>query len=321
MTILDKRDFYKPFSYPWAFDYYRQQLKLHWIPDEVPMQSDISDWKHNMTEAEKNLLMHIFRFFTQADTDVAKGYAQFYLPKLSCHPEVAQMLTTFASFEAIHVEAYALLLNTLNIPDSQFQAFSEYKEMADKHEYMSAMKMDSVKDILRTIAIYSGFGEGMQLFSSFAILMNFPRFGKMKGMGQIVTWSIRDEQIHCEGMLRLFRTIVEEYPEEWTDEVRGSIYEACRRMVDLEDKFVELAFEQGGIEGLDKSELLQYIRYIADRRLLQMGLKPNFGVKENPLLWLEEMLNVQEHANFFETRVTEYQKAAIEGDWNKVWKF
>ncbi|NBW16841.1 MAG: ribonucleotide-diphosphate reductase subunit beta, partial [Caulobacteraceae bacterium] len=103
MTILDKRDFYKPFSYPWAFDYYRQQLKLHWIPDEVPMQSDISDWKHNMTEAEKNLLMHIFRFFTQADTDVAKGYAQFYLPKLSCHPEVTQMLTTFASFEAIHV--------------------------------------------------------------------------------------------------------------------------------------------------------------------------------------------------------------------------
>lgn len=305
-------------SYPWAYDMYRKQLKMHWIPDEVPMQGDVTDWKHNLTPQEKTLLTHIFRFFTTADIDVAKGYSKFYLPTFNGHPEVTQMLTTFASFEAIHVEAYALLLDTLGIPDSEFQAFAEYKEMSDKHEYMSDMKMDTVEDMLRTIAVYSAFGEGLQLFSSFAILMNFPRFGKMKGMGQIVTWSIRDEGVHVEGMIKLMRTLAIEHPQAWTDKVRGSIYEACRRMVDLEDKFIDLAFAEGSIEGLDKNEIKEYIRYIADRRLLQMGLKTNFKVKKNPLPWLEEMLNSQEHANFFETRVTEYQKAAIKGDWDDV---
>lgn len=318
-NILSKRDYYQPLTYPWAFEMYRKQLKLHWIPDEVPMQNDLTDWKHNLNPAEKNLLMQIFRFFTTADVDVAKGYAKYYLPVFNGHPEVTQMLTTFASYEAIHVEAYALLLNTLGIAEGEFKAFTEYKEMLEKHEYMSDMKMDTLEDKLRTIAVYSGFGEGLQLFSSFAILMNFPRYGKMKGMGQIVTWSIRDESIHCEGMLKLFRTLVEENPHVWTDELKGTIYEACRRMVDLEDKFIDLAFAEGGVEGLDKNEVKEYIRYIADRRLNQMGLKANYNIKENPLPWLEEMLNAQEHANFFETRVTEYQKGALQGDWNEVW--
>ncbi len=320
MSLLEKREYYQPFHYPWAFDMYRKQLKMHWIPDEVPMQNDITDWKFNLTAEEKNLLMQIFRFFTTADIDVAKGYCKFYLPTFSGHPEVAQMLTTFASYEAIHVEAYALLLTTLGIAEGEFKTFTEYKEMAEKHEYMSDMKMDTVEDMLRTIAVYSAFGEGLQLFSSFAILMNFPRFGKMKGMGQIVTWSIKDESVHTEGMIRLFRTLALENPQAWTDDVRKSIYEACRRMVELEDRFIDLAFAHGGIEGLDNYEVKEYIRYIADRRLLQLGLKTNFKVKENPLPWLEEMLNSQEHANFFETRVTEYQKAATKGDWSKVWK-
>jgi ribonucleoside-diphosphate reductase beta chain len=142
----------------------------------------------------------------------------------------------------------------------------------------------------------------------------------MKGMGQIVTWSIKDESIHCEGMLHLFRTLVEENPSVWTDKLKKEIYEAGRRMVELEDNFIDLAFSLGDVEGLDKKEIKEYIRYIADKRLLQMGLKPNFGVKDNPLPWLEEMLNSQEHANFFETRVTEYQKAAIKGNWTQdIW--
>lgn len=318
-NLLQSRNYYQPFSYPWAFDMYLKQLKVHWIPDEVPMQNDVTDWKHNLNAKEKNLLMQIFRFFTQADIAVADGYCKYYLPYLSGHPEVGQMLTTFASLEAVHVHSYSLLLSTLGISEGEFKTFMEYKEMKDKHEYMSDMKMDTVEDMLRTIAIYSGFGEGLQLFSSFAILMNFPRFGKMKGMGQIVAYSQRDETLHVEGMLHLLRTLAKENPRAWNDDTRGSIYEACRRMVDLEDKFVDLAFSHGGVEGLDSKEVKEYIRYIADRRLLQMGLKTNYKVKENPLPWLEELLNAQEHANFFETRVTEYQKAAIKGDWNDVW--
>lgn len=319
-SLLNKKTNYKPFNYPQFYQYYKIQSKLHWLPEEVPMQNDVDDWNHKLTKEEKNLLTQIFRFFTLADVDVAKGYSQFYLPKLSGQPEVAMMLNTFAAMEAIHIDAYDLLIETVGIPEAEHLVFSKYKEMSDKHDFMTNMNTNTVQGLLKTIAVYSGFGEGMQLFSSFAMLLNFSRFGKMKGMGQIVTWSIRDETIHCEGMLEIFRTLVKENKEVWTDDFKKEIYDAARTMVALEDAFIELAFELGGVEGLDKDSVKQYIRYIADRRLLQMGLKTEFKVKENPLLWLEEMLNSQEHASFFEARVTEYQKSAIIGDWSKdVW--
>lgn len=320
MSLLTRRDSYKPFKYPFCFEAYKKQSELHWLPSEVPMQNDIEDWKHKLTKQEKNLLTQIFRFFTTADINVAEGYNNYYIPAFGGNPEVAMMLNTFASFEAIHVDAYALLLDSVGMPEVEYQAFSKYKEMADKLTFMKSMSKDSIADLIKTIAIYSGFGEGMQLFASFAILMNFPRFGKMKGMGQIVTWSIRDETIHCEAMLKLMKVLVQENPEVWTEDLKKDIYEAARHMVDLEDSFIDLAFELGGVEGLDKDLVKCYIRYIADRRLLQMGLKTNFKVKENPLLWLEELLNNHEHASFFEQRVTEYQKSAILGSWEIVWK-
>ena len=138
-------------------------------------------------------------------------------------------------------------------------------------------------------------------------------------MGQIVTWSIKDEQLHVDSMIKVFQTLVQDNLELWKssvgDEIRGEIYETCRQMVDLEDRFIDLAFEQGGIQGLTKEEVKQYIRYIADRRLLQLGLKTNYGVKDNPLPWLADMLNSVEHGNFFETRVTEYAKGKMTGQW------
>jgi ribonucleoside-diphosphate reductase beta chain len=320
-SLLNHRDTYRPMEYPWAYDYYKKQSQLHWLPSEVPMQNDVDDWKHKITPKEKQLLTQIFRFFTQADVCVAEGYAKYYQPYLTGHPELAMMLHTFASMEAIHVDSYSLLIDTVGMPEAEYTAFGKYKEMLDKNTYMKSMKMDTVPDMLRTIAVYSAFGEGMQLFASFAILMNFPRFGKMKGMGQIVTYSIRDESIHVDGMLQVFKTLVKENKEVWVDEFKKEIYDIAREMVKLEDAFIDLAFGMGEIEGLDKDSVKQYIRYIADRRLLQMGLKTEFKVKDNPLPWLEEMLNSQEHANFFETRVTEYQKSAIEGSWaNDVWK-
>jgi len=324
MSLLKSRQNYKPFLYDFAYQAYKTQSQLHWLPSEVPMQNDIDDWKHKLSKPEKNLLTHIFRFFTQADVDVAKGYNNYYIPAFSGNPEVSMMLNTFASMEAIHIDAYSLLLDSVGMPEAEYNAFSKYKEMRDKHDFMNALPQDvpalSTEDLIELIAIYSGFGEGMQLFASFAILMNFPRFGKMKGMGQIVTWSIRDETLHCEAMIKLMRTLIQENPEAWNDGLKKRIYGAARTMVELEDKFIDLAFELNEVEGLDKELVKCYIRYIADRRLLQMGLKTNFKVKENPLPWLEELLNNHEHASFFETRVTEYQKAAISGDFNKVWE-
>ncbi len=324
-NLLESRDYYKPFDYPWAYDAYKMQLKMNWIPEEASLHSDVQDWNLRLSDSEKHLLTQLFRFFTQADIDVASGYTDIYLPLFGNRPEVKMMLLAFANMEAVHIDAYSLLLETVGMPEAEYQAFKEYEAMKAKHEYLEDIKLFAgnlaivgTRGIAKSLAVYSAFTEGLQLFSSFAILLNFPRFGKMRGMGQIVTWSIRDESLHVESMIKLFRTFVEENPEIWTDEFKAEIYAACRKMVELEDKFIDLAFQAGEIQGLTSEEVKQYIRYIADRRLLQLGLKPNYGVKDNPLPWLEEMLAGVEHANFFETTATEYSRASTSGSWENV---
>jgi ribonucleoside-diphosphate reductase beta chain len=141
----------------------------------------------------------------------------------------------------------------------------------------------------------------------------------MKGMGQIVTWSIVDETMHAESMIKLFRTYIEENREIWNDDLKGKIYTIATKMVELEDKFIDLAFSMGGMPDLTSDQVKQYIRYIADRRLISMGMKGIFKVKKNPLPWVEEMINAPTHTNFFENRATDYAKGALSGDWGEVW--
>ena len=317
MSLLDTRDYYKPFDHPWMFDYYSQQNQMHWFPEDVPLHNDVKDWQ-NLDESEKNLLTQIFRLFTQSDVDVGCGYVDRYM-KIFKKPEARMMMSAFANMESIHQHAYSLLLDTVGMPEVEYKAFAEYEAMADKHEYIDAVRVTKGdrKSIAKALAIYSAFTEGLQLFSSFIILLNFPRFGKMKGMGQIITYSIRDESMHVEAMTKLFREFIQENIELWTDDFKKEIYQACREMVDLEDRFLDLVFEQGDIRGLTKKEMQQYIRYIADRRLLQLGLKPNYNVKDNPLNWLDDVLGV-EHQNFFEGRATTYMKAGLRGNVEKV---
>tara|TARA_E500000331_G_scaffold180237_1_gene173601 strand:- start:3477 stop:4448 length:972 start_codon:yes stop_codon:yes gene_type:complete len=317
MSLLGTRDYYKPFDHPWMFDYYSQQNQMHWFPEDVPLHNDVKDWQ-TMAEEEKNLLTQIFRLFTQSDVDVSSGYVDRYM-KLFKKPEARMMMGAFNNMESIHQHAYSLLLDTVGMPEVEYKAFAEYEAMADKHEYINAVKVakGDKKSIAKALAIYSGFTEGLQLFSSFIILLNFPRFGKMKGMGQIITYSIRDESMHVEAMTKLFREFMQENIDLWTDDFKKEIYQACREMVDLEDRFLDLVFEQGDIPGLTKKEMQQYIRYIADRRLLQLGLKTNYNVKDNPLNWLDDVLGV-EHQNFFEGRATTYMKAGLRGNVDKV---
>ena len=317
MSLLDTRDYYKPFDHPWMFDYYSQQNQMHWFPEDVPLHNDVKDWQ-TMTDEEKNLLTQIFRLFTQSDVDVGSGYVDRYM-RIFKKPEARMMMSAFANMESIHQHAYSLLLDTVGMPEVEYKAFAEYEAMADKHEYINSVKVakGDRKSIAKALAIYSGFTEGLQLFSSFIILLNFPRFGKMKGMGQIITYSIRDESMHVEAMTKLFREFIQENIDLWTDDFKAEIYQACRDMVDLEDRFLDLVFEQGDIPGLTKKEMQEYIRYIADRRLLQLGLKTNYNVKDNPLNWLDDVLGV-EHQNFFEGRATTYMKAGLRGDVGKV---
>jgi ribonucleoside-diphosphate reductase beta chain len=320
LKLTDERAYFRPFNYPWAYNAWLKHEQSHWLHTEVPMAEDVKDWKNKLTPSQKQFLTHIFRFFTQGDIDVASGYVKNYLPYFP-QPEVRMMLLGFAAREALHVAAYSHLIETLGLPDTTYNQFMDYQQMKDKHDYVTdiSSKNGDLEATARHIAVFSAFTEGMQLFSSFIMLLNFPRHGMMKGMGQIVTWSIVDETMHTESMIKLFRTYIEENKEIWNDELKGQIYTIAEKMVELEDRFIDLAFEMGDMPELTASDVKQYIRYICDRRLISLGMKGVYKVKKNPLPWVENMINAPTHTNFFENRATDYAKGALSGDWENVW--
>lgn len=317
MSLLEPRPVYKPFRYPWAFEAWQKQQQIHWLPEEVPLADDVRDWKKNLSPEEKHLLTQIFRFFTQADIEVNNCYMRHY-SRVFMPTEIQMMLAAFSNMETIHIAAYSHLLDTIGMPETEYSAFLKYKEMKDKYDYMQQFGCNDNRGIATTLAVFSAFTEGLQLFASFAILLNFPRFGKMKGMGQIVTWSARDETLHTNSIIRLFKTFIEEFPDIWDESLKRDLYIACSTIVDHEDAFIDLAFGLGGVQGLTSDEVKRYIRFIADRRLVQLGLHPIYKIEKNPLPWLDEILNGVEHTNFFENRVTEYTKAATQGTWEEA---
>ena len=313
-SLLTPSHAYKPFRYPWAYDFWKRQQQVHWMPEEIPLGEDCKDWAANLTDAERNLLTQIFRFFTQSDVEVNDNYMERYA-RVFKPTEIKMMLSAFSNMETIHIAAYALLLETIGMPEAEFGAFLDYEAMRDKHNYMQAFGVDTPADIARTLAMFGGFTEGLQLFASFAMLMNFPRFNKMKGMGQIISWSIRDESLHCEGMIKLFHAFKKE-TNCVTKSVAADIVDCCKTVVGMEDRFIDLAFEMGPVKGMTPDDIKAYIRFIADWRLRQLELPEVYGVKENPLPWLQPMISGVEHANFFEARATEYSKAATRGQWH-----
>ena len=315
--LLVANPVYKPFRYPWCYDAWLTQQRIHWLPEEVPLGDDVRDWQKNLSASEKNLLTQIFRFFTQADVEVSNCYIRHYMNVFK-PTEVLMMMTSFASMETVHIAAYSHLLDTIGMPESEYSAFMQYKEMKDKYDYMQGFDVKSNHDIAKTIAVFSAFTEGLQLFASFAILLNFPRHNKMKGMGQIVTWSVRDETLHCNSMIRLFKEFVNENPGIWTERLTSELYHACKTIIAHEDAFIDLAFEMGPMEGLTAQQVKDYIRFIANRRLTQLGLEPLYNIRKNPLTWLDTMLNAVEHMNFFEGRSTEYSKASTQGTWTEA---
>lgn len=333
VSLLENPGIYTIERYPWAYMYWKRQQQIHWLGEEVPMGEDLKDWQSDrLTQAEKNLLTQIFRFFTQSDVEVSDNYFKRYIPIFQ-PLEIQMMMAAFSNMETVHIDAYALILKTLGMPNSEFHAFLEYESMRAKADYMHTFGIQSCADVARTLAMFGAFTEGMSLFASFAMLLNFPRHNKMKGMGQIVTWSVRDESLHCEAIIRLYH--------EWaletgavTNTVKDDILDVAKTMVKLEETFIDLAMELGDIEGMSSADIKHYVRYIADWRLTQLKLSPIYGyfenrdgtyrqIKEHPLPWLVSILNGVEHANFFEQRATEYAKTVTKGVWHGqdgVWK-
>lgn len=316
-SLLESDHIYKPFRYPWAFEAWRLQQQIHWLPDEVPLADDVRDWNKKLTEGEKNLLTQVFRFFTQSDVEVnncyMKHYAQVFKPT-----EIQMMLAAFANTETIHIAAYAHLLDTIGMPETEYSAFLDYKEMKDKYEFLQSCASGDKTQIARTLAVFGAFTEGLQLFASFAILLNFPRHNKMKGMGQVISWSVRDETLHTQSIIRLFHTFCEENPEVLTPELKDELVAICDKIVRMEDAFIDLAFEHGDVEGLSAADIKEYVRAIANLRLEQLNLPTLYEVDPNPLPWLEAQLVGVEFTNFFENRATEYSRAATQGTWDEA---
>ena len=307
---------YKPINYQWADDYWLMQKKIHWIPEEIPFGDDAKDYA-TLPENEVALLDNILRLFTQSDVDIQDCYMTRYLP-IFRDGSISRMLYTFGDMEHVHVRSYSKLLDTVGLPDSHYTSYLDIAEMRAKHDMLRGYTMRTPSEIAITLALIGGFGEGLQLFSSFAMLLNFPRFGKMKNMGQIVTFSIRDETLHVTGITRLFHEFCKEAGISKAS-IKEDILQGLHTTVMLEDDFIDRIHELGPVHGYTPDEMKAYIRYVGDYRLQQLGYDPVFNIPTHPLGWLEEQLNGVEHANFFEARSTEYSNATTTGEWGNSW--
>ena len=315
--LTEPRHYYKPFEYPQAFEYYKNQHRAHWLADEVPLASDLNDWRLNLNGSEKNLIGNILKSFAQTEVYV-NDYWSSKISQWFPKPEVVAMASAFGAFEAIHAEAYARLNDELGLDN--FQAFMEDEASRNKIERLLETPSDTIEEKALALAIFSAFTEGVNLFSSFAILMSFQLRNMLKGTGQIVEWSVRDESLHSQAGCWLFRTLMQESPELDTVEMRNNVIEACNISVKLEFDFIDKAFEMGEIEGLNKDQLKNFIKARANDKMKELGYNPVYNDIDPSLLkqmeWFGHLTSGKTHQDFFANRVTDYSKS--NGDWSDL---
>jgi ribonucleoside-diphosphate reductase beta chain len=318
---LLSRKYFKPFDFPSCFEAYNLSESMHWKPQEVKMDEDKKDWAVNLSSEEKEFLTQIFRFFTQADVEVCGYYNQ--LAMILQVPEINMMVGSFQNREALHVEAYSLLINTLNLPESEFKAFLEYKAINEKFEQLNNFSLvrDYLTpfDLLESIAIFSGFVEGLQLFASFAMLLNFQRHGKMKGMCQIVAWSLLDETHHTNSMIALYNELKIKFHGQFDEKILNErIYNTLIKMISHEDVFIDSCFKNFKFADLDSNSVKMYIRFIGQKRLNELNIQKKIPVapEKNPFDWVDTLMFSPTHANFFETKPIEYSINAMVGEWS-----
>jgi ribonucleoside-diphosphate reductase beta chain len=322
--ITKERIVYKPFEYPEAFDYWLKQHQAHWLHTEVPMMSDVNVWKQNLTETEKKIIGSILKGFAQTET-VVNDYWTGLVTKWFRKPEIIAMATTFGAMETIHAEAYSLLNEELGLDD--FSEFLEDETTMAKIETLMNVRdsFNGEKDwheIAKSLAIFSAFTEGVNLFSSFAVLLSFKLNNKLKGVGQIVEWSIRDESMHSDAGCWLFRTLLEEKPELKTPELEAAINEAALLSLQLEVDFIEKVYEQGDLEGCSKDDLISFIKHRVNTKMGDLGYRPIVnGIDANAverMKWFDHLSAGKQHTDFFANRVTNYSKGHHDWDAEKI---
>lgn len=313
MSLLTPRVTYAPFVYPKAYEYWEKQQTSHWLHSEVSMASDINDWKVNLNETEKALVGHILKGFTQSEVFIQDYWAGKVL-RWCKHPEIQMMAATFAAFESIHAVSYAYLNQSLGLED--FSAFLHEPTAKAKIDRLMNVKGKSKRDIALSLAVFSAFNEGVNLFSSFAILLNFSRFNKLKGVGQIIAFSIKDESLHSEAGIWLFNTLIHENPDLLDESLKEEILEAARLTIKLEDDFIDKAFELGNVEGLTAQDVKTFIRYRCNTKLNDLGLKKLWKNLDKQSLDNMEFFDVLSagvnHSDFFASRVSDYAKGTFD---------
>lgn len=319
MSILTPRLIYKPFEYEQAYSYWLQQQTSHWLPFEVQMAQDIQDFKTVLTDSERNIIGNTLKGFTQAEIFIGEYWAQ-KVRKWFKKPEIQLMASAFSDFESIHTVGYSYLNESLGLED--YSAFLQDPPTKAKIDRLMQTKGKTKEEIALSLAIFSAFNEGVNLFSSFAILINFSRFNKLKGTAKINEWSLKDEVLHSDAGCWLFNTLIQEHPEIKTEEFKEKIYEAARLTVKLEDDYLDKVFELGDIEGLKKEDLKQFIRFRTNSKLNQLGYGSLYkNIKQeslNNLNWFNYLISGTVNQDFFAGKDASYSKAVLSFD--KLWE-
>jgi len=315
LSILTARTSYAPMIYPRADLFTDLQNSVHWLPNEIALGSDVDDWKRKLTDSERHLISQVLKGFVTTEIFI-EDYWAAKVSRWFKHPEIQGMCVTFAAFERIHAKAYARLNEELGLDD--FDAFLDEPAAKAKIDRLMSVKGNSKRDIARSLAVFSAFNEGVNLFSSFAVLMSFQQRNLLKGVGKIIEFSVRDETVHSTAGCWLFNQLVAEFPDLMDDELKEELVEAARLTVALEDEFITTAFEQGDIEGISAADLKNYIRYRANTKLQELGLATNWKKIDQEALrrmeWFDVLSSGVVSQDSFAGRVSDYGKANVSFD-------
>lgn len=319
MSLTEHRAVFAPFEYDQAYEYWFKQQQAHWLHSEITMSSDINDFKLKLSESERNVIGNTLKGFTQMEVVVNEYWGRKvtrWFPK----PEICMMASAFSNMEGIHAKAYGYLNESLGLED--YSAFLHEPSAKAKIDNLIGVKGSSKKEIAMSLAVFSAFAEGVSLFSSFAILMHFSRLNLLKGVGQIVAFSVKDESLHSEAGCWLFRTFIKENPDLLDEKLKETIYDAARTTVELEDEFIDKVFELGPIKDFDPKDLKNYIRMRANTKLNDLGLGSNWKNIDyksvDKLDWFTAISGGVEHQDFFAGRVTGYSKGVV--DFTKIFE-
>ena len=317
--IFTPRIPYKPFEYP---EYYTEgwlkQAQAFWLHTEIPMQGDVKDWNENLTEQEKNLVGNILLGFAQTECAVSDYWTQKVVGWFPKH-EIQQMAMMFGSQETIHAVAYSYLNETLGLEN--FEAFLHEPTTAARFNNLLAYEGTDPVEIGRSLAVFSGFAEGVSLYSAFAVLYSFQMRNLLKGIGQQMKWSVRDESLHSKMGCKLFRHMCSEIPN-LNVKCKDDIINAARDMVKLEQDYIDKMFEMGDIENLKAGDLKHFIKKRANEKLKELGYEPAFDydakAAEN-LDWFYHLTGGLTHTDFFAMRPTDYSKANENENFEDIW--